>query len=514
MAEAYLCALPACGRPPAAVLAELAGLLPHHTGAASIAASDDLPDGIRGARKVAEIAYIAFLDEKILPPQISPGVLAMERAVIAAVGERLGGVSRTPGIFTSGGSESILLAMKAARDAWVSAHPDRSAVPVIVVPSTAHPAFHKAADYLGLRVRSVPVDADTYQADPASMAAAVSADTVMVGVSAPTACHGVVDPVPDIAAITADRGVPCHVDACAGGWVLPWLAEAGAVIPRFDLSVPGVTSISADLHKFGPVPPMASVLLFRDEEMRRRVYTVCARWPGYSVVTSTVASSRSAGPVAATWAALRCVGADGYRYLGAVAAEAIAACRTVLSSTRGLRVLGDPRGMCISFAADGLDTFEFADEARIRGAPVTAYLGHEGASPILQANVTNLNRHDVESLAPVLTAAMAAERRVANASPVPTQAMAIPDLAKLDDARFAALLEEFGSAATGVPGPTTSGHPGQATGPGSSIRTASINRFLNALPTAEREELVLRYTAALYGGWLNSEGEDSTQRSD
>ncbi len=325
--------LPENGRTAEELLAEIARLR-----------RDDLP--VRGGKVTAYVydtgrpevheaaarAYFEMLEVNTLDPTAFPSIVAMEKQVVGAVAELLGGGPHTPGIFTSGGTESIMLAVKAARDARPVAGRPR-----MVLPVTAHPAFHKAAHYLGVEVAPVAVDPGTFRADPAAVAAAITPDTVLVVASAPSYPQGVVDPVAEIAALAASRGVLCHVDACVGGWLLPWLARAGAVVPPFDLSVPGVTSISCDLHKFGYAPKGASVVLFADPALRRAAYFASAAWPGYTVINTTVQSSKSAGPLGGAWATLNALGRAGYLDLARSTLEATRRLVAGIGAIPGLR---------------------------------------------------------------------------------------------------------------------------------------------------------------------------------
>ena len=199
-----------------------------------------------------------------------------------------------------------MLAVKSARDLWRAADPARAhARPTLVLPTTAHPAFHKAAHYLDLDVVPVPVDPATGTPSAADVLAVVDERTALVVVSAPSYPFGAIDPVAEVAAGAAARGVACHVDACVGGWVLPWW---GDVDQPWDLAVPGVTSISADLHKFGYAPKGASVVLYRARERHHAQYFATTAWPGYPVVNPTMLGSRGAGSMAAAWAVLQVLG--------------------------------------------------------------------------------------------------------------------------------------------------------------------------------------------------------------
>jgi glutamate/tyrosine decarboxylase-like PLP-dependent enzyme len=481
--------LPETGRSGADLLAELTVLtaadLPTRGGHTTAYVYDS---GRPEVREAAERAYLTMMEVNGLDPTAFPSIVTLERQVVGATAARLGGDDTTPGIFTSGGTESIILAVKAARDA----RPDVLA-PEIVVPVTAHAAFHKAGSYLRVTVRSAPVDPETYRADPAAMAALCNENTVLVVASAPSYAHGVIDPVTEIAADAAARGIPCHVDACVGGWLLPWLAEAGAPVPAFDLSVPGVTSLSCDLHKFGYAPKGASVLLFRDEALRLNAYYACAAWPGYSVVNSTIQSSKGAGPLAGAWATLQALGADGYRELGRAA---LAATRRLISGVKeidGLIVLGTPEATLVAIGSDPtaeipLDLFALADETRARGFFLQPQLSLDGLPANLHLTLTGVSEHGVEELLTVLRECVDSVRPLGPPTP-PADIVDLlqqVDLTELDNASFAALLPAAGVDLTGD----------------NAARMAPVNRLLDALPAATREVIVTRFLSALYSPYL------------
>ncbi|RMI34977.1 pyridoxal phosphate-dependent decarboxylase family protein [Nocardia stercoris] len=436
-------------------------------------------------REAAERAYLAMLEINSLDPTAFPSTVALERSVVATVAARLGGDAATPGIFTSGGTESIMLAVKAARDA----RPD-IAVPRMVVPVTAHAAFHKAGAYLRVAVDSIPVDPTTFRADPPAMATACTPDTILVVASAPSYAHGVVDPVPEIAALAAERDIPCHVDACVGGWLLPWLADAGAEIPAFDLSVPGVTSISCDLHKFGYAPKGASVVLFRDAALRMRAYYACAGWPGYPVVNTTVQSSKGAGPLAGAWATLQALGAEGYRELGR---EALAATRRLVAGIAeidGLEVLGTPQATLVAIGSTTLDLFALADHSRSLGFFLQPQMAVDGLPASVHVTLTGVSARGVDRM---LTVLAEAADKVRDAGPAVPSAELVAlvgrlDLAGLDDPTFASLLPAVGW------DPTATGDPAMA----------AINNLLNALPPRERELIIKRFMSVLYSPHLDA----------
>jgi sphinganine-1-phosphate aldolase len=425
-------------------------------------------------------AYFEMLEVNTLDPTAFPSVVAMEKQVVGAVAELLGGGPHTPGIFTSGGTESIMLAVKAARDARRVAGTPRVAVPV-----TAHPAFHKAAHYLGVEVTPVPVDPGTFRADTAAVAAAITPETVLVVASAPSYPQGVVDPVTDIAALAASRGVLCHVDACVGGWLLPWLAEAGAAVPPFDLSVPGVTSISCDLHKFGYAPKGASVVVFADPALRRAAYFASAAWPGYTVINATVQSSKSAGPLGGAWATLNALGRSGYLDLARSTLEATRRLVAGIGEIQGLRVLGEPESSLVAFTGeDGVDVFVLSDEARKLGWFLQPQLSYAGIPANLHVTVTGVTLAGVDAMLEVI-AASAEAAKVRGPARIPeglVEILASLDLDALDDATFTELAASVGVELGGE------GQP----------EMAVVNTVLDALPAETREAILIRFLSAIY----------------
>lgn len=321
---------------------------------------------------VAARAVEQFLPVNGLDPTTFTSVAALESRLVARARDVLHGGPDTAGSVTTGGTESCLLAVKSARDTWRAADPSRAhARPTLVLPTTAHPAFHKAAAYLDLDVLPVPVDPDRGTPDAAAVLAAVDDRTALVVVSAPSYPFGVVDPVAEVAAGAAARGVACHVDACIGGWVLPWWGDD---VPPWDLAVDGVTSISADLHKYGFAPKGASVVLYRDPARHRAQYFATTAWPGYPVVNPTVLGSRSAGGLAAAWAVLETLGDDGIAALVAQTRDAAVRLHRAATATSGLRVVGDPTGPLLALATDvaapaaeRVDPFHLVDALRRRG---------------------------------------------------------------------------------------------------------------------------------------------------
>ncbi|UNK70059.1 pyridoxal-dependent decarboxylase [Microbacterium sp. H1-D42] len=306
-----------------------------------------------------------------LDPTVFPSIAAMERDVIGFARRMLNGGRSVVGSVTSGGTESCLLAVKTARELWREKHPDSGSRPAVrrprlVAPATAHAAFQKAALLFDLDFDPVPCAPDG-SVDPADIIARLDDDVALVVVSAPAYPTGLLDPVGAVAPAAADRGIPCHVDACFGGFVLPWWPK----LPAWDFRVRGVTSISADLHKFGYAPKGVSVLLHRGRHRRRAQFFATTRWAGYPVVNPTLLGSRSASPLAAAWAITQHLGDDGYADLTAAIRRTAVVVRRAVDGIRGLIVLGDPVGPAIAVVADlSVPAAERVDPHRLADALV------------------------------------------------------------------------------------------------------------------------------------------------
>jgi sphinganine-1-phosphate aldolase len=304
-----------------------------------------------------------------LHPDLWPSATKFEAEIVAMTAAMLGSShvpADTPvsGTVTSGGTESILLAMKAYRD---FAREHRGiATPEIVAPVTAHAAFDKAARFFDMPLVRVPVD-DGFRADLGALDAAVTEHTAVVVGSAPTFPHGVIDPIPEIAALAAERGVACHVDACLGGFILPWAERLGYPVPPFDFRLPGVTSMSADTHKYGYAAKGSSVVLYRGRELRQSQYYTVTDWPGGLYLSPTLAGSRPGALSATCWAAMVSIGEDGYLDAARRILETGARIRDGVAAIPGLRVLGDPLWVTAFGTTGGLDVYQVMENMSRRG---------------------------------------------------------------------------------------------------------------------------------------------------
>lgn len=310
-------------------------------------------------------AYSLFLVENGLGLRAFPSLARMEEETLAIVRGLLSADDGAAGIFTSGGTESIFLAVQAAR-AWAREARPHAATPAIVAPYSAHPALSKAAHLLGLSVTRVPVGSD-HRANVAAMEAAITRDTAMLYASAPTYSLGVIDPIEALGALAERRDLWLHVDACVGGILAPFVRELGHPVPAFDFAVPGVTSISADLHKSGFAAKPASTVTFRTEKHRERARYSTDEWPSglYSGLTFT--GTRPGGAIAAAWAALNFLGREGYRRIAAASMRARAQMVGGLTRIPSVRVFGAPELWSFAFGSDEVDMHGVAARMNARG---------------------------------------------------------------------------------------------------------------------------------------------------
>ena len=267
------------------------------------------------------------------------------------------------GAVTSGGTESILLAMKTYRD---RARVEKGIKkPNIVIPLSAHPAFDRAGQYFDIKVIRTPLAPD-FRADVAAMSKAINRNTIALVGSAPGFPHGVIDPIPEISGLAHQRGIGFHTDACLGGFIVPWAEELGYPVPVIDFRLPGVTSISVDTHKYGYAAKGTSVVLYRHPDLRRYQYFTATDWPGGLYAAPTAGGSKPGGLMAVAWAVLLKLGREGYRDAARRILETGAAIRAGIDAIPGLQVLGDPLWV-IAFTSDQVDIFRVMDAMAQRG---------------------------------------------------------------------------------------------------------------------------------------------------
>ena len=333
---------------------------------------------------VAEEAYRRYSTENALNTDAFPGLRSIQSDVVAIVAGWLQAADEGAGFMTSGGTESILMAVKAARERGRKEHNITS--PNVVLPTSAHAAFEKGCYYFGLESRRVAVDAE-WRADVAAMEAAVDENTVLLVGSAPQYPQGVIDPISDIAALAAARDINCHVDACMGGVTLTYLERLGEAVPPWNFSVPGVTSISVDLHKYGYTAKGASVIMHRNKRLRSYQTFVTDNWLGGTYGSSGVLGTKGGGSMAAAWAVMHHLGNDGYLRVTKAARAACLELAAAVAAVPQLLVRAHPDATLLAFgAADEaeVDIYAVADALWRRGW----YVDRQGPPPSLHCTVS------------------------------------------------------------------------------------------------------------------------------
>lgn len=319
--------------------------------------------------RVAAEAYTMFMVENGLGARVFPSLQRMESDVVRMVAGLVEGDDAVAGHMTSGGTESIFLATHAARE-WARTHRPDVSHPEIVAPFSAHPAINKAAHYLGMTVRRVPVGPD-FRADPTALSRAIGPETVMLYVSAPAYSLGVIDPIGAVADLARERGLWLHVDACVGGVLAPSVRALGYPVPLFGFSHAGVTSVSADVHKSGYAAKGASVVLFRDEEHQAAGRYDFTDWPTGLYSTHTFTGTRPGGAIAAAWAVMQHLGVDGYTRIARAVMRTRGRFEEGLAGIEGLHVWGAPDLWAVAYGAEAYDVFAVAKAMTARGWQVS-----------------------------------------------------------------------------------------------------------------------------------------------
>ena len=337
---------------------------------------------VSGAVYHGDSAHIDFLNEVYalnsqsnpLHADLWPSATKFEAEVVAMTANMLGAAEanagRPPeahicGSLSSGGTESILLAMKTYRD---QARETRGITrPEMLAPLSAHPAFDKAAHYFGFKPVRIPVGPD-YRADVRAMRKAITRNTAVIIGSAPSFPHGIIDPIEELSELARERGIGFHTDACLGGFVLPWARRLGYPVPAFDFRLPGVTSMSADTHKFGYAAKGTSVVLYRGTALRSHQYFTSTEWPGGIYFSPTFSGSRPGALIAAAWASLVSTGQEGYLDATRRILETASILKRGIRAIPGLHVLGEPL-FVIAFGSESVDIYQVMER-----------LGHQGWS--------------------------------------------------------------------------------------------------------------------------------------
>jgi glutamate/tyrosine decarboxylase-like PLP-dependent enzyme len=430
---------------------------------------------------VTREAYVSFLTENGLDPSVFPSLLKLETDVVRAVIALLRGDSNAVGHLTTGGTESIMLAVKTARDKARAEHPGITQ-PEMVLPKTAHAAFHKAAHYLSVKPVIVDIDPQTFKVDPEEMRAAITANTILLVASAPSYSQGVIDPIAEIGKIAQEKNLLFHVDACVGGLHLSFLRKLGHDLPDFDFSVPGVTSISTDLHKYGYAAKGCSAIMYRGKDIRKYQIFACTDTTGYTLINPTMLSSKTGGPMAGAWAILNFLGEEGYKKMVREVQEATRNLIDGVNSIKDLQVLGEPVMCMFSFKSDTLNVYQLADEMSNRGW----YIQGQFSTPLTPRNLhLSVNHGTVQSVDALLADLRECVEIVKSKAPIDSNAIRAMVGAALQssdpEAAFGQLAASTGLAGTELPS-----------------EMALINEVLDALPDELCNVFLVNYFNDLY----------------
>uniref|UniRef100_A0A3P8QKJ3 sphinganine-1-phosphate aldolase n=1 Tax=Astatotilapia calliptera TaxID=8154 RepID=A0A3P8QKJ3_ASTCA len=308
--------------------------------------------------------YGDFAWSNPLHPDIFPGVRKMEAEVVRMACTLFHGGPNSCGTVTSGGTESILMACKAYRDI---AHERGVKHPEILAPVSVHAAFDKAAHYFGMKLVHIPLDKKTMKVDVKAMRRAISKNTAMLVCSAPQFPHGIIDPIEEVAKLAVRYNIPMHVDACLGGFLIVFMAKAGYPLAPFDFRVKGVTSISADTHKYGYAPKGSSVILYSDKKYRQYQYFVAADWQGGIYASPSIAGSRPGGIIAACWATMMYMGENGYVDATKKIVSTAHKIKTEIRKIKGVFVFGDPEVSVVAIGSDDFDIFRLSNALTSKG---------------------------------------------------------------------------------------------------------------------------------------------------
>ncbi|GLD56092.1 sphingosine-1-phosphate lyase 1 isoform X2 [Lates japonicus] len=308
--------------------------------------------------------YGDFAWSNPLHPDIFPGVRKMEAEVVRMSCTLFHGGPNSCGTVTSGGTESILMACKAYRD---MAYERGVKYPEILAPVSVHAAFNKAAHYFGMKLVHIPLDKKTMKVDVKAMKRAIGKNTAMLVCSAPQFPHGIMDPIEEVAKLAVRYNLPLHVDACLGGFLIVFMAKAGYSLAPFDFRVKGVTSISADTHKYGYAPKGSSVILYSDKKYRHYQYFVAPDWQGGIYASPSIAGSRPGGIIAACWATMMHMGENGYIDATKKIISTARKIKTEIRKIKGVFVFGDPEVSVVAIGSDVFDIFRLSNALTSKG---------------------------------------------------------------------------------------------------------------------------------------------------
>jgi len=431
--------------------------------------------------EVTREAYLSFLSENGLDPTVFPSLLKLETEVVRATINLLRGDPNAVGHLTTGGTESIILAVKTARDRARAQHPEITQ-PEMVLPKTAHAAFHKAAHYLSVKPVLVDIDPQTFKVRAEAMREAITPNTILLVASAPSYSQGVIDPIAEIGKIAEEKDLLFHVDACVGGLHLSFLRKLGYTVPDFDFTVPGVTSISTDLHKYGYAAKGCSVVMYRSKDIRKYQIFACTDTTAYTLINPTVLSSKTGGPMAGAWAILNFLGEEGYKKIVKEVQEATKELIDGVNSIKDLQVLGEPAMCMFSFKSDTINVYQLADEMSKRGW----YIQGQFSTPLTPRNLhISVNHGTIHNVDALLKDLRECVEIVKQSTPIDSEAIRALVGAALQspdpEAAFGQLAATAGLTGTELPS-----------------EMALINEVLDALPDALCNVFLVNYFNDLY----------------
>ena len=430
---------------------------------------------------VVKQAYISYLSENGLDPTVFPSMLKLETEVVHMLATLLRGDENVVGHLTTGGTESILLAVKTARDRARALHPE-IVRPEMVLPMTAHASFHKAAHYLGVTPVVVNINPATFKVEAEAMRTAITENTILLVASAPSYSQGVIDPIDEIGALAQEMCLLFHVDGCVGGIHLSFMRKLGYDVRDFDFSVPGVTSISVDLHKYGYAAKGASCVMYRNKEIRKYQLFACTDTTGYTLINTTVTSSKSGGPMAGAWAILTYLGEDGFKNIVQIVQATTNKLIDGINAIPGLEVLGQPAMCMFSFKSDVINIYQLADAMAKRGWYIQGQFSTQLTPRNLHLSVNYGTTHQADALLADLRECVEEVKGMVPIDSEGIRAMIGTALKSPDpEAAFNQLAASAGLTGTDLP-----------------EQMAFINEVLDALPDALCNTFLVNYFNDLY----------------
>lgn len=390
--------LPELGRPQNEVLGDLKAFAvddPDYRGGRTwslVYHLDDAHDDFAAA------AYRQYSSANGLNPAAFQSLKRMESEIVSMLANLLHGGPDTCGVVTAGGTESCLMAVKTYRD--MARKKRRVSRPNMIIPATAHVAWFKAAQYFDVKPRLLPMDKDL-NTDTSKLKRMINGNTVMILGSAPEYPHGTIDPIAKMGELAEAKGVPLHVDACVGGLILPFMEMNGVQLPEWDFRVPGVTSISADLHKYGYTAKGASTILYRNLDLLKFQMFVYQDWPGGVFASPALLGTRPGGAYAAAWAVLQKMGKQGYCELAEQTTQAVEMLVAGINEIDGLHILGNPQGPLLAFGSTdkALNIFAVADQLEKKGWAVNRVQNPNGIHAMVTAKHRNVVQKYLQDLA-------------------------------------------------------------------------------------------------------------------